>query len=122
MTTTLICARASTSTPPVSTSPRERSIRDTQIHKAKLKECTFLTSLSDLDNDFDHTSSSSYNEVKNKLNGLCFFANTTWGLCTMALGEDAVSDNSNNIGDDSKSEVSLSTDELTTKVDELMAS
>jgi hypothetical protein len=40
----------------------------------------------------------------------------------MALGEDAVSDNNNNIGDDSKSEVSLSTNELTTKVDELMAS
>lgn len=39
----------------------------------------------------------------------------------MALGEDAVSDNSNNIGDDPKHEVSLSTDELTTKVDELMA-
>jgi hypothetical protein len=39
----------------------------------------------------------------------------------MAFGEDAVSNNSNNIGDDSKSEVSLSTDELTTEVDELMA-
>lgn len=77
MTTTLIGARASTSTPLVSTSPRGRSTRGTQIHKAKLKECVFLTSLSDLDNDSDHTSSSSYIEVENKLNGLCFFANTT---------------------------------------------
>jgi hypothetical protein len=76
MTTTLIGARASTSTPSVSTSPRGRSTRDTQIHKAKLKERAFLTSLSDLGNDSDHTSSSSYNKIENKLNGLCFFANT----------------------------------------------
>jgi hypothetical protein len=38
--------------------------------------------------------------VEDKFNGLCFIADTTGGLCTMALGDDAVGDIGKDIGDD----------------------
>lgn len=48
-------------------------------------------------------------------------ADTTRGLYTMAIGEDMVSSDNKDINDNSTSNVSLSTGELTTKVVELMA-
>jgi hypothetical protein len=88
-----------------------------------IKECTFLTSLSDIDHDFDESSSSSSDEEheisdEDKLNGLCFLVDTAGGLCTMALGEDEVGGNDKDIDDDSTSEVSRSADDLVTEVDE----
>ena len=49
----------------------------------------------DLDHESDKSVSSSSNEklerhIEHKLNGLCFITNTVGGLCTMALGDDAV--------------------------------
>jgi hypothetical protein len=98
LTTTLVSARASGHTPPTSTSPREDSIRrhSKKYHqKANIKERAFLASLSNLDQDSDDAASSSSNEeterwVEDKLNGLCFIADTIGGLCTRALGDDAV--------------------------------
>jgi hypothetical protein len=92
-------------------------------HKSKVRfdkealKRAFLASLSDLDHDSNETSSSlSGEELKrqfqDKLNRLCFFTNTTGRLCTMALGKDTMGDNDKDIGDDSTSKVSLSTDEL----------
>jgi hypothetical protein len=54
--------------------------------------------------------------VKDKLNELCFFIDTTRGLYTMALGENLVG------GDDFTIEVSLFIDDLTAEIDELMSS
>jgi hypothetical protein len=59
-------------------------------------------------------------QVEDKLNGVFFFIDTACSLYTMALGEDIVGSNDKNIDDNSTSEVSLSTDDLTTEVDELM--
>jgi hypothetical protein len=93
--------------------------------KAKIKERAFLTSLSDLDHDFEESSSSSSDEeverhVEDKLNDLCFIVDTTGGLCTMELGEDTVSASDNkDIGNDSASDVSHSTDDLAAEVEEL---
>jgi hypothetical protein len=56
-----------------------------------------------------------------KLNGLCFIADTAGGLYTMALGDDAVGGDGKYIGDDSASEVSHSNDDLVTEVEELNA-
>jgi hypothetical protein len=58
--------------------------------------------------------------IEEKLNELCFIADTVGGLNTMALGEDEVGRNNKDIGDDSTSEVSHSTDDLITEVEELM--
>jgi hypothetical protein len=49
------------------------------------------------------------------MNGLYFLVDTAGGLCTMALGDDAMG------SDDSASEVSHSADDLTTEVEELTA-
>jgi hypothetical protein len=93
--------------------------------KAKIKERAFLASLSDLDHDSDESASASSDEeverhVEDKLNGLCFFADTAGGLCTMALGEDAVgTSNDKDIGDDTTSEVLPSADDLAAEVEEL---
>lgn len=38
------------------------------------------------------------------MNGLCFLVDTARSLCTMAFGDDAVGDDSQDIGDDSTSE------------------
>jgi hypothetical protein len=104
-------------------------VKQKHLKKAKAQEHDFLTSLSDLDIDFgdNHNSSSSSSKydkpeknVTEKLNGLCFFADTTeGGHYTMALGDEAVSGNSEAHDDDSKSEVSLFTDELVVEVDSL---
>jgi hypothetical protein len=54
-----------------------------------------LTSLSNLDHDYNESASSSSDEelerhVEDKLNGMCFIVDTVGGLCTMALGDDVV--------------------------------
>eukprot|EP00267_Zea_mays_P043388 XP_020395469.1 uncharacterized protein LOC103629069 [Zea mays] len=93
--------------------------------KAKIKERAFLASLSDLDHDSDESASASSDEeverhIEDKLNGLYFFADTAGGLCTMALGENAVgTSNDKDIGDDTTSEVLPSADDLAAEVEEL---
>lgn len=94
------------------------------IHKTKLMKHAFLTSLNDLNNDSNHTSSSLSDDeferaVEDKLNIVCFFVDTIRCLYTMALGEKVVSDNDKDNDKDSTSNVSHSTDELVTEVDEL---
>jgi hypothetical protein len=65
-TTSLVDTRASRSTPPTSTSPREDTdnevLKKKYLQKAKIKERVFLTSLSDLDHDYDNAASSSSDE------------------------------------------------------------
>jgi hypothetical protein len=88
------------------------------LHKAKIKEHAFITSLSNLDHDSNDATSSSSDEVtdrqvEDKLNKLYFIVDIIGDLCTMALGDDVVG------GDDSSSEVSHSVDDLATEVEEL---
>jgi hypothetical protein len=57
-------------------------IKQKYLHKAKLKECAFLDSFNDLDNDYGHISSLLSNDelkrrVEDKLNELSFFIDTT---------------------------------------------
>jgi hypothetical protein len=59
--------------------------------------------------------------VEVKLNELCFIVDTAGGLCTMALGEDAVGSDNIDVDDDSSSEVFPSADDLAVEVDELTA-
>jgi hypothetical protein len=78
-----------------------------------------LASLSNLDHDFDESTSSLSNEelerqIEDKLNGPCFLADTAGGLCTMALAEDVVGGNNKDISDDFASKVSHYTDNLAT--------
>jgi hypothetical protein len=68
----------------------KEALKKKYLQKAKIKECLFLASLSDLDHDSDDVVSSSSDEeterrVDDKLNGLCFIADTAGGFCTMAL-------------------------------------
>jgi hypothetical protein len=51
---------------------------------------------------------------------LCFIADTARGLCTIALGDDVVGGDDQDIGDDSASEVSHSVNDLAPEVEELM--
>jgi hypothetical protein len=61
--------------------------------------------------------------VEDKLNKLCFIADTAGGFCTMALGEDAVSTSDDkDISDDTTSEALPSTDDLVAEIEELKAS
>jgi hypothetical protein len=88
------------------------------LQKAMIKEHAFLASLSNLDHDSNDATSSSSDEeidrrVEDKLNRLCFLADTTGGLCTMALGDDVVDGNNEDITDDSACEVSHSANDLT---------
>jgi hypothetical protein len=53
--------------------------------------------------------------VKDKLNRLWFLANTIGSLCTMALGDDAVGGDGQDIDNGSTSDVSHSTDGLTVR-------
>jgi hypothetical protein len=81
-------------------------------------------SLSDLDHDSDNVASSSSDEetkrwVEEKLNGPFFVIDTAGGLCTMALGDDVVGDNMQDINDGSASEVSHFADDLTVEIEEL---
>jgi hypothetical protein len=59
--------------------------------------------------------------VEDKLNRLCFIIDTTRGLCTMALGDDAVGGDGQDINSGSASEVSHFADDLTVEVEELNA-
>jgi hypothetical protein len=59
--------------------------------------------------------------VKDKLNGLCFITDTAGGLCTMALGVDAVGGDDQDIGDGSAFEVSHFVDDLAAEIEELNA-
>jgi hypothetical protein len=84
----------------------KEALKKKYLHKAKIKDRAFLAYLSDLDHD--STCSSSSDEelerwVEDKLNGLSFFADTTGGLYTRALGEDEVGSGDKDIGDDSTS-------------------
>jgi hypothetical protein len=97
----------------------KEALKKKYLQKAKIKECAFLASLSNLDHDSDDVVSSLSDEeierrVEDKLNGLCFIADTTGGFCTMALGEDTVS-----TGDDTTSEVLPSVDDLAAEIEEL---
>jgi hypothetical protein len=94
--------------------------------KFKVKVCAFLSSLSDLNHNSDDSSSSSNDDeherwVKDKLNILSFLTDILGGLCTMALGEDMVDSGNKDTGDDSTSEVPLSTNDLAAEVEELNA-
>jgi hypothetical protein len=102
----------------------KEAIKDKYLQKAKIKVCAFITSLSDLDHNSDDEASSSSDEetdrrVEDKLNRLCFIAYTTGGLCTMALGNEAVGGNDQDIGNCSASEVSHSTDDLIAEINVL---
>jgi hypothetical protein len=105
----------------------KEALKNKYLQKAKVKERAFLASLSDLGHDSDDVISSSSDEeterrVEDKLNGLCFIADTAGGFCTMALGEDAVgTSDDKDIGDDTTSKVIPSADELTAKIEELNA-
>jgi hypothetical protein len=59
----------------------KEALKKKYLQKAKIKECAFLTSLSDLDHNSDDVVSSSSNEeterrVEDKLNELCFIVDT----------------------------------------------
>jgi hypothetical protein len=88
----------------------KEALKKKYLQKAKIKECAFLASLSDLDHDSDDVISSSSDEeterrVEDKLNGMCFIADTAGGFYTTALGEDAVgTSDDKDIGDDTTSE------------------
>ena len=103
----------------------KEALKKKYLQKAKIKEGAFLASLSDLDHDSNDVVSSSSDEeterrVEDKLNGLCFIADTTGGFCTMALGEDAVgTSDDKDIGDDTTSEVLPSADDLAAEIEEL---
>jgi hypothetical protein len=105
----------------------KEALKKKYLQKAKIKECAFLASLSDLDHDSDDVVSSSSDEgterrVEDKLNGPCFIADTAGGFCTMALGEDAVGTNDDkDIDDDTTSKVLPSTDDLAAEIEELNA-
>ena len=127
VTTTPFSAMASKSTPSISTSLREdstrrRSSRSTSKRPRSKGAC--LASLSDLDHDSNDSMSSLSDEetdrrVEDKLNGLCFIADTAGGLCTMALGDEAAGDDGQHIDDGSTSEVSHSTGDLAVEIEEL---
>jgi hypothetical protein len=55
------------------------------------------------------------------LNGIFFLANTAGGLYTIALGDDAVGGDNQDIDDASTTEVSHSADDLAAEVEKLMA-
>jgi hypothetical protein len=80
--------------------------------------------LSDFDHDSNELASSSSDEdlerhVEDKINKLCFIADTVEGLCTLALGDDAGGGDNKDIDDDYASKVSHSTNDLAAKVEEL---
>ena len=61
-------------------------------------------------------------KVMVKLNGLCFFADSTHeGFCTMALSDEAGSGKDEAPSDDDTSQVLVSADELTAEFDTLKA-
>ena len=99
------------------------------LKKAKAQEHAFLALLSnlDIDSSYKHASSSlsddeSERKVKEKLNGLCFFAESTYrGFCTMALGDKVETGKDEVLDDDNASQVSLSVDELAAEVETLNA-
>jgi hypothetical protein len=105
----------------------KEALKKKYLQKANIKECAFLASLSNLDHDSDDVISSSSDKeterwVEDKLNGLCFIADTAGGFCTMALGEDAVSTSDDkDIGHDTTSEVLPSADDLVAEIEELNA-
>jgi hypothetical protein len=57
--------------------------------------------------------------VEDKLHGLCFIADTTSGLCIMALGDEVVGGDGQDIGDESTYEVLPSVDDLIAEIEEL---
>jgi hypothetical protein len=97
------------------------------LQKEKIKAHAFLASLSDLDHDSDDVVSSSSDEdterrAEDKLNRLCFIADTIGGFCTMALGENAVgTSDDKDISNDTTSEVLPSVDDLALEIEELHA-
>jgi hypothetical protein len=88
----------------------KEALKKKYLQMAKIKECAFLASPSNLDDDSDDVVSSSSDketerQVEDKLNGLCFITDTAGGFCTMALGKDAVSTGDDkDISDDTTSE------------------
>jgi hypothetical protein len=97
----------------------KEALKKTYLQKEKIKERFVLVSLSDLDHDSNKSASASSDKelerhIEDKLNGLWFIADTTRGLCTMALVDDAVGGDSTNISDNSTSKVSHVIDDLTT--------
>jgi hypothetical protein len=103
----------------------KQALEKKYLQKAKIKEHTFLASLSDLNHDSDDAASSSSDEetdrkVEDKLNGLCFITDTVGSLCTMDIGDDAVSSDCQDIDDISASKVSHYANDLAAEVEELM--
>jgi hypothetical protein len=103
---------------------KRRLSRRSASRNSKIKERAFLASLTDLGLDFVESASSLSDEelerhIGYKLNGLCFIADTTKGLCTMDRGDDVVGSGGKDISDDSIFEVSHSADDLTAEVEEL---
>jgi hypothetical protein len=96
------------------------------LKKAKIRACTFLASLSDIEADSkDHESCSSDDESEKKimeqLNRLCFVAESTHGgFCTMALGDEEIGKDKAP-DDECASQVSLSFNELSDEIDKLNA-
>ena len=95
------------------------------LKKAKAQQRAFLASLSDLDNSGDERASLSSSDdehkrkVEERLNGLCFFTNSSHGgFCTMALGDEKTSKDEA-IGDDDTPKVLPSADKLAAEVDAL---
>ena len=91
------------------------------LKKAMAQQCTFLSSLSDLDNDSDdgHSSSpSSDNEFErkreDKLIGLCFFTDSTHGdSCTMAVDFEVKASKGNLVAElDTMNDILMSQDKL----------
>ena len=95
------------------------------LKKAKAQEQAFLTSLSDLDNDFDddRTSSTlsddeSERKHEDKLTRLCFIAGSTHeGFCTMVVDAEVKTSKDEAPIDDDTSEVTPSIDDLVVELE-----
>ena len=77
----------------------KEALKKAYLKKLKAQERAFLASLSDLNDSGDERFASSDNDpkqrIEDKLNGVCFFADSSHGgFCTMALEEEVVEKNS----------------------------
>jgi hypothetical protein len=93
--------------------------------KAKAQECSFLASLSDLNNNTDDDQSSSLSSdvesekrYEDKLTRLCFFAKSIHeGYCTMGVDKGVKLNKDVLLGDDDSTEVKPTIDALITELD-----
>ncbi|XP_066361199.1 uncharacterized protein [Miscanthus floridulus] len=106
----------------------KEAIKKEFLEKAKAHKDAFHDCLSDLEKDSTDSDSSTSNDnesirkIKDKLSELYFHTDTAkQGFCTMALGDEVVSDDNEAHDNDSESEVCLSTDELFAENEKLSA-